>query len=688
MGKFFPLRRHHGESILFPTATAPDVSDRRLVPYVSTVPWRSNKTHVVVMALHESGVKRESLDREGGVKGCSPEMAYVVLDDCEVDLRVRSCSDVSSTSNDDEDDSQVVMKEPPSDSIDTSWIEIKILRDEEVSGLSSRHIESGVESTAQDLPLREPEDRLQTERRNESQSEEDAVMAEEPPLCRHCCLEIQQEIDHQGSLRQWSIDWNSILPFHGQTSDIMHQACGGRLKSDAALLLGLVRCNEDLVHMRQCWFRWYDKEDSDGVAPDNKRRGTMIVTLSFPKLDLHGAMGTRYILGRRGKTAWQKPLPVSLQLLLSVVRSDWSNLDQRFRTKQSIREERRERFRMFPPKLSLEVLYQRLPSSANASSMVGRDRIRRTKKWPPNGVSPLLELPEEILLTKLCPFLRAPDLERVRWSCSQLYTTLRAVVPGLKLHLYSHQIQSLCWMRERECRLIRESDCLRSSTHVMSTPDGDLHRAATGGMTVLLRERPRRDSESQMNAESLFVRIHQCYGTEVTPTESDDPSSRQLARGGLLCDDPGLGKTITLLSLFLQTYGISTEKANQEEAGASANSDSQSLLEVDSVFQPYWAEITSEFRIPLLCKLLNRLLRSHKGTGIIPPERLVSIRDSIQRDSYLNVSKFEKDVEYVCLRLLLHTERDNDSHTPLSLSEMPYSITHPTMMQLRADNNF
>jgi len=81
------------------------------------------------MALHESGVTRESLDREGGVKGCSPEMAYVVLDDCEVDLRVRSCSDVSSTSNDDEDGSQVVMKEPPSDSIDTSWIEIKSLRD-------------------------------------------------------------------------------------------------------------------------------------------------------------------------------------------------------------------------------------------------------------------------------------------------------------------------------------------------------------------------------------------------------------------------------------------------------------------------------------------------------------------------------------------------------------------------------
>lgn len=37
---------------------------------------------------------------------------------------------------------------------------------------------------------------------------------------------------------------------------------------------------------------------------------------------------------------------------------------------------------------------------------------------------------------------------------------------------------------------------------------------------------------------------------------AEAPESVQPVRGGLLCDEPGLGKTITVLALLLRTRGI------------------------------------------------------------------------------------------------------------------------------------
>eukprot|EP00602_Paraphysomonas_sp_CaronLab_P006571 CAMPEP_0185034810 /NCGR_PEP_ID=MMETSP1103-20130426/25010_1 /TAXON_ID=36769 /ORGANISM="Paraphysomonas bandaiensis, Strain Caron Lab Isolate" /LENGTH=814 /DNA_ID=CAMNT_0027571601 /DNA_START=412 /DNA_END=2856 /DNA_ORIENTATION=+ len=54
------------------------------------------------------------------------------------------------------------------------------------------------------------------------------------------------------------------------------------------------------------------------------------------------------------------------------------------------------------------------------------------------------------------------------------------------------------------------------------------------------------------------------YAADILYTSSGtDGDSEKMVRGGLLCDEPGLGKTITLLALVLQTSGIESIPKNE-----------------------------------------------------------------------------------------------------------------------------
>lgn len=89
-----------------------------------------------------------------------------------------------------------------------------------------------------------------------------------------------------------------------------------------------------------------------------------------------------------------------------------------------------------------------------------------------------------------------------------------------------------------------------------------------------------------------------------------------------------------MLSLILQTCGLSTDREFRTRNDASS----------EGIFRTYWSEtITSEFRIPLMNKLVNDLCRGDRGRGYFPTDQL---RKAIYRDAYRDdFESFESDVE-------------------------------------------
>lgn len=422
-----------------------------------------------------------------------------------------------------------------------------------------------------------------------SQSKPTAAPIHEDGPCRVC--ELVLEAPSSGG--DLNLCMNDIMPFDGVQSSVTHKACR-RPRSDASLLLGLLRTVQEHVAIYECQ-----------ILFRGGNRAALLVTLSFPLL-MEGQEGCRSIL-TSSKRKVTKPLPAAHQLLLSMVRSDWRTLEETMQVIEADPETAllaKRKLAFFPEKLTVEQLYLRIPgSSGNKQEGV----LQPCQTDIPQSY--LLDLPKDLLIDNIAPFLEACSLDNLRRSCTALHESLRAVVPGLKLDLYRHQVNSLAWMRERETRPLYESDCLVPSQGV----DGDLHRAATGGLTVLLQQRK--------DPTAKPVRLLQWSGREVS--DSDMASlPRAVARGGLLCDSPGLGKTITVLALALQTFGLSTTKSLTTETMKDQGAFEVEAGSDEDIFRTYWRDVTSDFRKPLLNKLLNDLLRGDRGGGFFPVDRL------------------------------------------------------------------
>jgi hypothetical protein len=315
-----------------------------------------------------------------------------------------------------------------------------------------------------------------------------------------------------------------INAFMGFDTQLCCQSCG-QTRSDASLLLGvLLACNE-FVSIEKLL-----------VTGQLNGSSTMVVTVSFPYL-MMGAPGQRSIsTANRGKS--NKPLPSALQLVLSIVRSDWWNLellmkqltlDSKSPTK--VGSTTRRHVTLFPSKLLLEELYKRIPGSSGA---VQDFNDRPDKETVQSSDCFLALIPQELLVERVAPFLKARSLDSLRCTSKRFHKALKGVVPGLKLRLFRHQIASLSWMRERECKGLWESDCLCDTMQsIAGVHDSDAHRAATGGMTTLLRVQPTDDND----ALGTSVRVYQYSGREVTVNELAS-LPRSIARGGKLCVHP------------------------------------------------------------------------------------------------------------------------------------------------------
>lgn len=126
-------------------------------------------------------------------------------------------------------------------------------------------------------------------------------------------------------------------------------------------------------------------------------------------------------------------------------------------------------------------------------------------------------VPDDVLISILSA-LDPIDLVRVASTCHHLRSLASPIMPCMKLKLFPHQEAAIFWMLQRE----RDSEVIQHPLYLnFCTEDGfSFYVNSVSGEIV----------------------------AGVIPMVKD-------FRGGMFCDEPGLGKTITALSLILKTQG-------------------------------------------------------------------------------------------------------------------------------------
>lgn len=209
---------------------------------------------------------------------------------------------------------------------------------------------------------------------------------------------------------------------------------------------------------------------------------------------------------------------------------------------------------------------------------------------------------------------------------------------------------------------------------------GDYHRAVTGGASVKLCTR--RSSHSLSNKVYRFDALSGSSINTTTQLFVNEHSNKQLpshlrstkaARGGLLCDEPGLGKTVTVLSLILRSLGLSVDASSKDD-------DS---IDDEDIFHSYWESdyLTIHVRRPALLYLVRRLIKSDDESGyFIPPigtfdcsdyfdiiEKgheicLQDIRINANEGDCRDFKAFEADIYRVFDNAMAYNPPENDVH--------------------------
>ncbi|MCO5582778.1 hypothetical protein L7F22_036677 [Adiantum nelumboides] len=129
----------------------------------------------------------------------------------------------------------------------------------------------------------------------------------------------------------------------------------------------------------------------------------------------------------------------------------------------------------------------------------------------------LPDIPDSVLMSVLS-MLSPRDLQSVACTCKHLHGLAEFIMPCINLKLFPHQHAAVQWMRQRE-----------------------LHPAPL-----------QHPLYKDLQTEDGFHFYLDCLSGDLSP---EAPPPLMDFRGGLFCDEPGLGKTVTALSLILKTQG-------------------------------------------------------------------------------------------------------------------------------------
>lgn len=395
---------------------------------------------------------------------------------------------------------------------------------------------------------------------------------------------------------------NALIPFNGLTSEIPIDESRKKRRSDASLLVGLaveinnqahqfqqetLQCgganpeSGESLHLRHLTMEnaqimfWGNGEPINSQSIDKngeydssmrtRKKASLLITFSLPKQaysnnpnPLSSEERLKEMQSKKTKPKSKlKMLSSAYQLVASIIRCDWNNLDRTMKLLQhkalsatSVSVEPANSTgstRFFPESLKVEELYARISGAskhfngenhqlrkaykpANASSD-GNENVLVTEMHATKPAD-FLDLPSDIIATSISTYLRPKSLHALRVTCQKVYSSLREVVPGLKLKLFQHQVTSLEWMelRERQCITEGELLCNQQERGCEVVSGGDYHRAVSGGATVLLAPRPN-VTNGQLHHSRMY-RFGLDSGYEVASLECASERKTLCARGG------------------------------------------------------------------------------------------------------------------------------------------------------------
>jgi hypothetical protein len=287
-----------------------------------------------------------------------------------------------------------------------------------------------------------------------------------------------------------------------------------------------------------------------------------------------------------------------------------------------------------------------------------------------------LQMVAEVCLEHVGLFLKASSLSALCHSCKRLHGMMHGgnskFVAGLKLSLFPHQSRSLSWMlgRERQScsspwataaeqrRRAKDSAFMEGGLESLGNENTQHVRLVArpltleqGGTAALTAIGARTGGAAAGDEGELFVDL---VSLQVR-SHAQMAEHWQAVRGGLLCDEPGLGKTVTVLALVMKTAWMQTVR----QPWTAADTERVQKRDADNS----WAALESTDKRRELLQLLKRLRQSGRdGNGVHYYDYFHSFPEAsssssaaladlngvsrlIEKGGYLTVQAFHEDVK-------------------------------------------